>query len=100
MSLAEDAEVAEGLAMTDFSLAKTQRSQRIHVQMTNARSQSYAARATLLAGERKGILQAKFWEVGARCIMCVVSGFNRSANEARNPNSARIYAFPSGLLTG
>ena len=57
--------VMNGYAVPVLSLAKTQRTQRFHVQMTNARPQSYAARATLLAKGRKGILQAKFWEARA-----------------------------------
>ena len=52
-----------------FLSQKRKGRKRVHVQMTNARPQSYAARATLLAKERKGILQAKFWE--ARAMACV-----------------------------
>ena len=70
LSLAENAEVAEGLRGACSSLAKTQRTQRILMLMTNARPQGYAARASLLAGERKGILQAKFWEAGAMDNVC------------------------------
>ena len=58
----------EGLlagASPDLSLAKTQRPLNFHVQMTKARPQSYAARAALLAKDRKDILQAKCWEARA-----------------------------------
>ena len=37
--------------------------------MTKASPQSYAAHATLLAKERKGILQAKFWEARATTVL-------------------------------